>query len=186
MTALEKKCPVEDIAAYIDSELDAVREVEIEAHFAACDHCSFELNLQKQFLCDVTSGLRQESDIDLPPDFARKVAVNAESSVSGLRRSRERFNAVFICAGLALFALFALGAEAGNLLNLAYGLIEQIAAVGSFFGQLVYLFFIGVAIVLRTITAPAGFEVTAAIAFAALCVAAALPFRRRVMKLLRV
>jgi hypothetical protein len=185
MTAFGKKCPVEEIAAYIDGELDAVREVEIEEHFAACDHCSFELTLQKQFLCDVSTGLSHADAIDLPHDFAKKIAVNAESSVSGLRPARERFNAAFVCAGLALFALFALGAEAGNLLNVAYGLLAQIAAVGSFFGQLLYSFFLGVAIVLRTITARAGFEVAAAITVAFLCVAAAFPFRRRVMKLLR-
>lgn len=186
MPAFEKKCPVEDIAAYIDGELDFVREAEVEAHFATCDDCNLELNLQKQFLCDVTSGLSHEGSLDLPPDFARKIAVNAESSVSGLRRPRERFNALFICAALALFALFALGAEAGTLLDLAYGLLEQIAAVGSFFGQLVYSFFLGIAIVLRTIAPRAGFEAAAAITLASLCLAVALRFRRRVMKLLRV
>jgi anti-sigma factor RsiW len=30
MTAFEKNCPVEDIAAYIDGELDAAREAEVE------------------------------------------------------------------------------------------------------------------------------------------------------------
>lgn len=190
MTDYEKRrnsvCPVEDISAYIDGELDTSREMEIEEHFAICNECYVELNLQKQFLCDVTSGLRHEKAMDLPADFAKRVAVNAESSVSGLRRPRERFNALFICAALALVALFALGTEAGTLLNLAYGLLEQIAAVGSFFGQLVYSFFFGIAIVLRTIAARAGFEVAAAITFASLCVAAVLRFRRRVMKLLRV
>jgi hypothetical protein len=190
MTVYEKHrisvCPVEDIAAYIDGELNDVRETEIEEHFAACERCSLELNLQKQFLCDVSSGLRQEDAIDLPSDFAKKIAVKAESTVSGLRRPRERFNALFICAGLALFALFALGTEAGNFLNLAYGLLEQIAAVGSFFGQLVYSFFLGVAIVLRTFAARAGFEMLAAVVFAIICVAATLRFRRRVLRLLRV
>lgn len=179
-------CPVEYIAAYIDGELDAVREAEIESHFDACAECSLELNLQKQFLCDVSSGLKHESDIDLPRDFAKKIAVNAESSVSGLRRPRERFNAVFICAALALFALFALGGDAGNLLNLAYGVVEQIAAVGSLLGQVLYSFFLGVAIVLRAIAARTGFEVAASVIFAVLIVAAALRFRRRFTRLLRV
>lgn len=186
MTGFEKKCPVEDIAAYIDGELDAAREVEIEAHFAACEHCKFELNLQKRFLCNVSSGLRHESDIDLPHDFARKVAVNAESLVSGLRRPRERFNAVFICAGLALFALFALGGEATDLFSLAYGLFEKVAAVGSLAGQVLYSFFVGVVIILRTVATGVTVGVTALLAFAAICVAAALRFRRRFVKLLRV
>ncbi len=186
MTVLEKKCPTEDIAAYIDGELDAVREAEIVAHFAVCEQCGLELNLQKQFLCDVTSGLRHEDTIDLPYDFAKKIAVNAESTVSGLRRPRERFNALFICAGLGLFALFAMGAETGNLLDLAYNVFEQVTAVGAFFGQLVYSFFLGVAIVLRTFAARAGFEMLAAFAFAAFCIAAGLRFRRQFLRLLRV
>lgn len=186
MTAFEKKCPVEDITAYIDGELDAVREAEIEAHFAGCQRCSIELTLQKQFLCNVSSGLRHESDIDLPHDFAKKIAVNAESTVIGLRRPRERFNALFICAGLALFALFALGGESAELLNPAYGFFEQIAAIGSVVGQVLYSFFLGVAIILRSVAALTGFEVAGAVTFAAVCIGGALRFRRRFMSLLRV
>lgn len=186
MVVLEKKCPVEDIAAYIDGELDAAREAEIEVHFAACDECRLELNLQKQFLCDVTSGLQREDAIELPRDFAKKIAVSAGSSVSGLRRPRERFNALFICSALALFALFALGTEAGNWLNLTYRAFDQIVAVGAFFGQLVYSFFVGVAIVLRTFAARTSFEMLAAIMFAVFCVAITIRYRRSVLRLLRV
>lgn len=179
-------CFVEDIPAYIDGELDALREAEIEAHFAECENCNFELNIQKQFLCDVSNGLKHEGNIELPHNFARKIAINAESSVSGLRRPRERFNAVFICAGLALFALFALGGETGNLLDLAYRLFEQIVAVGSVIGQVFYSFFLGVAIVLRAVAARADFEMFVAVAFAVFCIAIAVRFRRRVLRLLRV
>lgn len=186
MTVFRKKCPFEDVAAYIDGELDAQREAEIEAHFSVCDECSFELNLQKRFLCNVSSGLRHDGVIDLPHDFARKIAVNAESAVSGLRRPRERFNAMFICAGLALFALFALGPDAGKLVNVAYGLFEQVSAVGAFVGQLVYSFFLGVTIVLRAFALRAGFEALTAIALAFFFVAVALRFRRQVLRRLRV
>lgn len=186
MSIYEKKCLAEDIAAYIDGELDTLREAEIEAHFATCDGCTRELNLQKRFLCGVSSGLKNEGLIELPIDFAKKIAVNAESTVSGLRRPRERFNAMFICAALGLFALFALGTEAGKFLNLPYSLFEQIAAVGSIFGHVVYSFFLGVAIVLRSIASRAGFEGAAAVIVATVCVATVLRFRRRFMRLLRV
>ncbi len=179
-------CAVEDIAAYIDGELDAVREIEIEAHFAVCAHCTAELNLQKQFLCKVSSGLRREGDIDLPADFAKTIAVNAESSVSGLRGAHERFNAVFICAALALFALFTIGSDAGSLLSPAYGVLEQVAAVGSLFGQIVYSFFVGVAIVLRSAALRVGVEAVIAVAFVVFCAAATLRFRHMVLRLLRV
>lgn len=179
-------CAIEDIAAYIDGELNAEREIEIEAHFAICEPCSAELNLQKQFLCEVSRGLRSTHEIDLPADFAKTIAINAESSVRGLRGSRERFNAVFICAALALFALFALGADAQNLIGLAYGIFEQIAAVGSLFGQLVYSFFLGLTIVLRSAVLRVGIEPAIAIVLAVFCAAATLRFRHRVVRLLRV
>lgn len=190
MAVYEKRqislCPVEDLAAYIDGELDAVRDSDIEAHLASCEDCTFELNIQKQFLCDVSSRLRADDAIDLPSDFARKIAVNAESTVSGLRRPRELFNAVFICAALALFALFALGTETGNFFDLTYGLFEQFAAVGSFVAQLLYAFFLGVAVVLRSFAARVGIEVVPAITCAILCLAVIFRYRRRVMRLLRV
>jgi predicted anti-sigma-YlaC factor YlaD len=182
----ECHCPTEEIAAYIDGELDSMREDEVEAHLAVCEMCSRELNRQKQFLWDVTSELRRVDTIDLPPDFAKKIAVNAESTVNGLRRPHERFNAIFICVALAFFALFALGTEAANLLSLAFGLIEKAKAVALFFGQLLYSFFLGIAIVLRTFITPAVYEATVVIAVTILCIAVALCFRRRVKRLLRV
>ena len=103
------ECPSEEIAAYIDGEIELVRESELDVHFAACPICSDELNQQKEFLCRLNSSLKQEGDLELPANFTKLIVVNAESTVSGLRRPRERFNAIFICAGLFLFVLFALG-----------------------------------------------------------------------------
>ena len=145
------ECPIEDIAAYIDGELDARQEMDLEVHFAGCGSCLFELNRQKQFLCGLNMGLARETELELPPDFTRLVVANAESTVSGLRKPRERFNALFICAGLILFVLFAIGPEARRVLDGFSTVIEQVAIVGGFFGHLIYAFFIGVAIVLRSI-----------------------------------
>ena len=142
-------CPVDDIAAYIDGELDAAGEREMDAHFAECSACAEELNLQKQFLCSLESSLKQEDGLELPADFTKHVVANAESSVAGLRPARERFNALFICAALLLFVLFALGADARRALEGATGVVDQIAAVGSFFGHFVYSFFLGVIIIMR-------------------------------------
>lgn len=190
MSSFEKTkasvCPIEEIAAYLDGELDSGRETEIERHLALCSACSAELNLQKRFLCDVSSGLKLDGEIDLPPDFAKKIAVKAESSVSGLRRPHERFNAVFICFSLALFAMFALGIEAETLWNLANGVVEETLAVSAFFGRLVYSFFLGVAIVLRTLALQAGSVLATAILLTLICVMIAFRFRHKVVRLLRV
>ena len=161
------ECPTDEIAAYIDGDLDPSCEFEIEAHFAGCEICSHELNQQKQLLCGLNSSLKHEKDIELPANFTRLIVANAESTVSGLRRPRERYNAIFICAGLFLFVLFGLGAEAGKVFDGVYGFFGQIAIVGGFFGHLIYSVFIGVVIVLRSFASQFQFDVVLAALVAA-------------------
>ena len=147
-------CPSYEIAAYIDGELDVARSVELDLHFASCSICTDELNHQKHFLCTLNNSLRNELEIDLPKDFTKQIVANAESHVVGLRGSRERFNAIFIIVALLLFVLFALGSDAETLFSGVKNLAEQVAAVGAFFGRLVYSFFVGIIIILRTFAAP--------------------------------
>lgn len=147
-------CPSFEIAAYLDGELDAHRESELDSHFTSCTACLTELNHQKNFLNQLNSRLSNENDFELPKDFTRQIVANAESSVAGLRRPRERFNAIFIITAFLLFVLFAMGAEAGNVLAGLTSALEQSAAVGGFFGRIVYSFFVGVVVVLRTLAAP--------------------------------
>lgn len=142
-------CPIEDLAAFIDGELSLERELELEGHFAVCRSCNDELNRQKQFLCGLDSGLQTE--LELPENFAKRVVVNAESTVSGLRRPRERFNAVFISAGLFLFVLFAMGADAARLFDGISLILEKAVIVLGFFGHAVYAAFVGLAIILRSL-----------------------------------
>lgn len=178
-------CPSDEIAAYIDGELDLMREFELDAHFATCEACSKELNQQKQFLCELDAGLKSESDLALPVDFTKTVVANAESAVAGLRRPRERFNALFICAALFLFALFALGADAGNLFNGIAVAVEQIAAVGSFFGHLVYSIFLGLAIVVRSFAVQFRFDLVIGLVLIAAICAFLLFASRRALRMLR-
>jgi anti-sigma factor RsiW len=167
-------CPSDEISAYIDGELTPQRELELDLHFASCRACNLQLNDLKQFLRGLDDTLRLEGDLELPKDFTKVVVANAESSVSGLRRPRERFNAVFICVGLSLFVLFALGAQAETLL-------DQIAAVGGFFGHLIYSFFIGLAIIVRSVASQSDFGPSAAALLAVLFAGFSLYVSRRVM-----
>jgi len=143
-------CPVHEISAYIDGELDEVRERELETHFEVCRDCVDDLNAQKRFLSELNLRLSDEGGVEVPTNFAKQIIVNAESSVTGLRPARERYNALFICAGLFLFALFAMGAESGRVLSSTVETMEQTAAVGGFFGHVVYSIFLGVVVVLRS------------------------------------
>lgn len=189
MNSLEKQfypgCPLDEIAAYIDGELDAAREVELDDHFSGCEACRRELSQQKQFLCSLNSSLKNESELELPANFTKLIVANAESTVSGLRRPRERFNAIFICAGLFLFVLFAMGTGAGNLLDGIFNVVEKLFAIVGFFGQIVYSFCLGVAIILRSLAPQPLINTFTALALAALVAGLLMIFSRRIMRIRR-
>lgn len=163
LTTRKFECPSFEIAAYIDGELDAARELEIESHFAGCPQCNNELTSQKQFLCGLNASLKNESEIELPANFTQLVVANAESTVSGLRRPGEQFNAVFICVALGLFVLFALGAEPTRILHGVPVVFDKASAVGGFFTHIIYSFFLGIAIVFRSVAAQFTVEVATTI-----------------------
>jgi anti-sigma factor RsiW len=175
-------CPTDEISAYIDGELDTAREMEFDLHLTGCDQCLAELNEQKHFLRSLDVSLGHEREIELPANFTKFIVANAESTVSGLRRPRERFNALFICAGLLLFVLFAMGAEAGKLFQGLSVIVDQTAAVGSFFGHLIYSVFVGVAVVIRAIAGQFRFDVVAALAVAMAFTAFSLFVSRKVLR----
>lgn len=179
------KCPSDEIAAYIDGELDPTRELKLVEHFLICELCSEELNQQKQFLCELDASLKGESELALPADFAKTIVANAESTVSGLRRPRERFNALFICAGLFLFVLFALGADAGRIFSGIATAFDQVAAVGGFFGHLVYSFFLGIAIIVRAVAVQFRFDLIIAVVLTLVTSALLMFGSRRALRMLR-
>jgi hypothetical protein len=179
------ECPSEDIAFYIDGELDLARELELDAHFSTCAVCTRELNQQKQFLCGLESSLKYEGEPELPANFTKLIVTNAESHVSGLRRPAERFNAIFICVAFVLFFLFAMGSEAGKMLAGFYLVLDQIVAVGGFFGHLVYSVFLGITIVSRTFAAQFRLDVLIALVFALLFAASTLFVSRKVLRIRR-
>ncbi len=144
-------CPTTEISAYLDAELSPAAEIEIELHLAACHGCTDELNIQKQFLCSLNSTMADDGLIELPKDFTRKIVINAESGVSGLRRPNERFSAIFVCSALLIFIMFALGSEASGLLSGIGDSLEQAAVVGGFVGRLIYSFVYAISSVFRTI-----------------------------------
>jgi anti-sigma factor RsiW len=178
-------CSPDDIAAYIDCELAPARELELEAHLSDCKMCSAYLNEQKRFLRDLDASLKKEGDLDVPVNFARTVIANAESSVSGIRRPAELFNAIFICAGLLLFLLFATGADAGRLIQGFSSAVDQLVVVGAFFGRVAYSLVIGVVIIVRSLASQFEFGMPAFIALLMVLGVSALLFSQRIRKTLR-
>ena len=146
-------CPSGEISSYIDGELSPVRELELERHFLSCETCLAELNLQKKFLIALDHALEGEEEIALPVNFTKVVVANAESRVSGLRRRSERYNAFFVCAGLFLIIIFALGASGTNTaLDGFFVVVEKLVAVGGFVVHLIYDIAVGAVVIIRSLT----------------------------------
>lgn len=147
--AVEIECPSIEIAAYLDGELSAEAEADLEAHFSKCVTCTRDLNDQKHLMIALNGSLNDLPTI--PIDFTKRIVTNAESGVSGLRHKRERLNAAFVCAGLFFFVLFTLGASAPGTITASFDIVGRLGAVIAFAGHLIYDIAIGVVVVMRSI-----------------------------------
>lgn len=160
------ECRRDDIAAYVDGELTPGEELELEMHFAVCPDCADELNQQKKLLCALDFAL-EEKEFELPENFTKVVVANAESRVSGLRGSKEKFNALAICSALLLLILIALGGDAKNFFAASGKLFDQFFAVGAFVGHLFYDIAVGTIVILRSLVFQFVFNSAAALAIIA-------------------
>jgi len=104
------QCRSEDVAAYLDGELDSAAFEVFEGHLKTCASCAQELRTQRQLLCTLNRAFDESRAFELPTDFARLVATHAESDVTGLRGRGERRRAFKMCAILALLSSALLGA----------------------------------------------------------------------------
>ncbi|MEO6588834.1 MAG: zf-HC2 domain-containing protein [Pyrinomonadaceae bacterium] len=147
----ENFCPRTEIAAYIDGELSSREEMDLEFHFAVCGECAAVFNGQKKLLCAIDFALDEKADFELPADFTKKVVVNAESNVSGLRRREERLRAMYLCGILFLLIIAGLGNETGAVFSTFKMFAEQIFAVGSFAAHLIFDFAVTLTTILRII-----------------------------------
>ncbi|MCU1290275.1 MAG: hypothetical protein JWN60_2504 [Acidobacteria bacterium] len=160
---ISNECQRADIAAYIDGELSQREELELEMHLAVCESCAEELNQQKKLLRALDFALEEEK-FELPENFTKVVVANAESRVSGLRRSSERFNALLICSALFLLVLIGLGAEAKSVLFSFGRVFEQFLVVGSFAFHLIYDIALGIIVIVRSLLFQFVFSSTVSIA----------------------
>ncbi len=143
-------CRTEDIAAYLDGELLPDAEIAFEMHTAVCSDCRSELNLQKNLLRELDMCLTT-GELELPRDFAKTVVANAESRVSGLRLPRERYTAAFLCLGLLITAVVALGPDLEATLRMINSVVTKAAVVAGSISHFVFDAALGVAIILRAL-----------------------------------
>ncbi|HQU82557.1 MAG TPA: zf-HC2 domain-containing protein [Pyrinomonadaceae bacterium] len=144
-------CPRAEIAEYIDGELSPHAELDLEMHFLGCEICTHELNQQKKLLNALDFALEEEKEFEIPENFTKVVVANAENRVNGLRGSKERLNAILICAFLFFLVILGVAGESEKVVETGANFVEQIVAVGSFFGHLIYDFAIGLTVILKSL-----------------------------------
>jgi len=110
MNDAQIKCELEDVAAYLDGELDGPALVQFEEHVKQCRECATELRAQRQLLCTLDVAFNQSKGFDLPTNFSRVVTARAENDLAGMRNGHERKRAIQLCLLLALVSFGLLGA----------------------------------------------------------------------------
>ena len=139
-----------EVAAFLDGELSPADESSFELHLAGCEICSMRLNEQKRLLCALDFAFDDKTAFELPQNFARTVAVRADSDVSGLR-SREERRRAFIFASL-LFLAGVLVGIAGKKTGMIDGTLAKTIAVANVFYNFFHHFSTGAIVILRTIS----------------------------------
>jgi anti-sigma factor RsiW len=109
MTEPQNNCQLEEVAAYLDGELDGGALDRFEEHINQCTACATELRTQRQLLCTLDVAFNDSRTFDLPSNFTRVVTARAENDLSGMRNRRERKRAVQLCAVLAVISFGLLG-----------------------------------------------------------------------------
>lgn len=129
-------CETENIAAYIDGELEAGRRAALEEHIKQCAPCASELRAQRLFMCELDSALASPFDLAVPPNFAQVVAVRAASDMRGVRDAAEHKRALRFCIILGLAAFALLGATASKALILGIrSMAGKVFGVVGFFAK---------------------------------------------------
>ena len=105
-------CRREEIAAYVDGEMDPAACSLFEEHVAGCDVCAGELKVQQKILRELDSALAEDVLVEMPGNFAEVVAARAQSDLSGVRERRERRRALRLCVALVALAVALLGTAA--------------------------------------------------------------------------
>jgi anti-sigma factor RsiW len=146
-------CETENIAAYIEGDLEPALQSALEEHLKGCAHCAGELREQRLFMCELDSALASPFDLAVPPNFAQVVAVHAKSDMRGMRDGAEHARAFRYCVilGLAAFALLGFASSKAVLLN--FGLFAgKVFGMLGLFAQAIFNAAAGFAVVSRVVS----------------------------------
>ncbi|MDX6611578.1 MAG: hypothetical protein QOD75_764 [Blastocatellia bacterium] len=146
-------CRTEDVAAYVDGELEVSERDSFERHLAACDECAGQLLRQRQLLCTLDAAFRSEREVELPRNFAQVVAAHAETDMRGMRNGSERWQALRVILILAVAAFALLGTSSGeSVLGPVRTTARFVRSFVNFFWDAAYQAGVGLAVILRILT----------------------------------
>lgn len=159
----EHACQSEEIAAYLDGELDAHSTMLFEQHLKECADCTHSLQEQRRLLCtlDFAFGGNDVGDLPLPKNFSQIITAHAQSNLSGLRSERaERRRAVRLCLALAVVSFTLLGSAAfsDSVMKPLSLLVRNAGVVLGFAGRALYDFGAGLAVIARAVGGHTIFE----------------------------
>jgi hypothetical protein len=139
MTSQNNICESDQIAAFVDDELEPARRLAFEQHVRVCDSCAEGLRAQRTFMRELDSALAGRFDLEVPSDFARVVAVHAENDMRGVRDRAEHRKALRYCIILGLVAFALLGvASSRAVLASIQSFFKAIFGIISLFGKTIY------------------------------------------------
>ncbi len=152
MTSEHKTCQSDQIAAFVDDELDDVQRASFEHHVSVCEDCKTELRAHRVLMRELDTALANRFDLEVPPDFARVVAVHAENDMRGVRDRAEHRRALRYCIVLGLVAFPLLGVASSRA---ALGRVQSFfkAAFGiiGLFGKTIYDALAGFSVLARVL-----------------------------------
>jgi hypothetical protein len=140
--------------AFLDGDLPAPEAAEFESHLTGCERCSEAIDIDRHL--DGEFENLPHVPVELPKDFSKVVAANAESQVSGLRKPSERRTTVAIIGGLAVGLFVFLGVNLQPVISVLSYVVEGVGAVLSVVGSFIFNLCLGVVVILRVAATQTG------------------------------
>jgi hypothetical protein len=104
-------------------------------------------------MCELDSALASKIELEVPPNFARVVAVHAESDMRGVRDRKEHTRALRFCIILALAAFALLGVATSQAVVLSVRAVAgKIFGVVGIFGRTAFDAAAGFTVVSRVVS----------------------------------
>jgi len=139
MTSDNNICHSDQIAAFVDDELEPAQRLAFEQHLRGCAGCASALRAHRTFMRELDTALANRFDLEVPPNFAKVVAVHAENDMRGVRDRAEHRKALRYCIIIGLVAFALLGvASSRAVLTSVQSFFKVTFGIISLFGKTIY------------------------------------------------